>query len=266
MGIADGQRGHVGNSESVKLTAAADSCLVQLQAAAFPNLKIKKEKNSMKTETSNGNIDRQTLLDSVRYRFINESMREAADIPILVSKRIGDIEVGYRIELANDEKRVVSAIPTASAIEKLGITMEELDEAAMRNTAADGFTIMTMNQVLKEMGGIELEDIPGRANPYMITNRSRIGGATVMLVPEIMEKVREMLGDGFIILPSSVHEILVLPDDSSTPPIDELYRTVAHVNNSAVAPKDRLSGMVFRYDGRVKEVVVAERTEQKAMG
>jgi hypothetical protein len=60
-----------------------------------------------------------------------------------------------------------------------------------------------------------------------------------------LEQVRERLGEDFYILPSSIHELLVLP--RSMMDANELQEMVKCVNATVVNPEDVLSDGVYAY-------------------
>ena len=62
-----------------------------------------------------------------------------------------------------------------------------------------------------------------------------------------MEQAAETLGGDFFVLPSSVHEVLLIPDDGSME-LSYLEQMVRDVNQQEVAPEERLSDNVFHYD------------------
>ena len=65
------------------------------------------------------------------------------------------------------------------------------------------------------------------------------------------KKVAELLGTNFYVLPSSIHELLILPDNGSMQ-LSELEAMVREVNATQVAPEDRLSDKVQYYDREAK--------------
>ena len=67
----------------------------------------------------------------------------------------------------------------------------------------------------------------------------RIGGET--------ERIAETLGQDYFILPSSIHECLILPDDG-TYERGELERMVREINRRELLPQEVLSDRVYHYD------------------
>lgn len=82
-----------------------------------------------------------------------------------------------------------------------------------------------------------------------------------------MDQIGESLKGDYYILPSSTHEMLVLPDNGEMTS-HELKRMVMEVNNSEVRPEEKLAGEVYHYDtkDRIFEKASAFEERQKAKG
>ena len=63
------------------------------------------------------------------------------------------------------------------------------------------------------------------------------------------------LGSDLYILPSSIHEILLLPVSAGKP--EELAEIVKEVNRTQVQPEERLSDSVYLYDRKSGEIRIA---------
>ena len=66
----------------------------------------------------------------------------------------------------------------------------------------------------------------------------------------MMDRLAKEAGGGFFILPSSVHEVLVMPDNGEMS-AEELKDMVTSINGDVVEPVDVLTEQVYHYD--VKE-------------
>ena len=82
----------------------------------------------------------------------------------------------------------------------------------------------------------------------VVTNNGRVHGASVIVYPGLLEQLFRKFG-AFFILPSSVHEVIVTPDDGERD-ARELTDLVKSVNAEMVAPDEWLSDHIYRYDGR----------------
>lgn len=112
--------------------------------------------------------------------------------------------------------------------------------------------LVPMKELLEEMTGVELEkqyDVP----MYVLTNKEKIFGASVLLYSEKLQELAEKTGKNLLILPSSVHEVLLMPDEE-----DQEYgfyrQMVEEVNTTQVDPEEVLSYSLYCYDRQKKEI------------
>jgi hypothetical protein len=90
---------------------------------------------------------------------------------------------------------------------------------------------------------------------YVLSNCDRIFGASALLYSSSMKKLAGELNKNLIILPSSVHEVILVPDDGITG--KEFYTDmVKEVNDAQVEPEERLSYNVYYYDRVLGKVVI----------
>lgn len=139
---------------------------------------------------------------------------------------------------------VAGAMAGATAF-KGSYTAEDL-KAAIANTEQSA-VIGPMFSVLNG-GGRSVEEWEPDGSPMtVLTTREQVNGAGVIFCDEVLRKIREKIGN-FFVLPSSVHEVLVVPVSEG---IDrtELEEMVKAVNRDEVAPEDRLSDQVYLFDG-----------------
>lgn len=80
--------------------------------------------------------------------------------------------------------------------------------------------------------------------------------ATALLFPALLEHVAEAFGEGFYIIPASVHELLLLPDGEGLNP-KELKQMLEETNHSLTAKEEWLSNSIYHYDVRAKKLSVA---------
>ncbi len=142
-------------------------------------------------------------------------------------------------------------------LDMYGITKSELVEQAHKN-ALDKLEIKSMLDTLIEMMGEDMVEAMGitedesNSTMYVVSNKDKmLGAGTMFLDKALNEIVRKTGKEMFFILPSSIHEFLVVTDMSFSP--NELKDMVMNVNATEVSPKDRLSNNVYKYDG--EEVV-----------
>lgn len=127
--------------------------------------------------------------------------------------------------------------------------------------------IKTIRKVKRQINPkLEIEGIlltmlpPEEENPsmYVLSNAERLNGAAAILDAKTMEDISEKLGGDFVVLPSSIHETIVLPmnEDMDRQALETM---VQDVNAGQVAPEERLSDHVYMYDSQEKEHKMEER-------
>ena len=89
---------------------------------------------------------------------------------------------------------------------------------------------------------------------YVATNEQCSLGAAVMRYPDFREKVRGMIGEGFYILPSSIHEVILVPESFGMEP-ERMQEMVKEINQIGVAPEEVLSESVYYSDGEEIRIV-----------
>lgn len=90
---------------------------------------------------------------------------------------------------------------------------------------------------------------------FSLSNEESAFGAAALFVPGMVDRLYKMMG-GFYVLPSSVHEMLLLPEVCCDDPLSlkEMIRE-ANANPSVVSEEDILSDKLMHYDGKeLKEV------------
>ncbi len=151
-----------------------------------------------------------------------------------------------------------------------GVGVEELKRCAAENapfimphTCRNIFSvlaeIMLDEKMMSQTGNVDREalkevidclesDQPARKgnSMYVLTTMNRINGAACLLYEGVLEEIREKLGCGFYILPSSVNEVLIVPDtvDGERSFFENV---VPEVNREQVPVSEILSDRVYHY-------------------
>ena len=105
---------------------------------------------------------------------------------------------------------------------------------------------LALKQELEEMG----EDIAGKLDqiiPMMIlTNSRKTYGACCIMYPKVLERLAGSVGGDYYLIPSSVHEFILLPLSQGRS-AEELKEMIAEVNSSEIPPEDVLSDSLYLY-------------------
>lgn len=192
------------------------------------------------------NLDR--WKDAIIFRLINrerngELLEERAYVPFL------DLAAELLVYVGEGPEGFFTVPLRKEHIQKWGVTEEYLYELAKKNTARIfPAQIETMNTLLEKLLGElweELEDVP---EMYILYNQRFYCGAATLLYDGQLERIAQKLQSDFIVLPSSIHEVLLLPFDSiEEVGLDEWKDTVGEINREDVRAEDWLSDHVYVY-------------------
>ena len=177
-----------------------------------------------------------------------------------VTRQAGEFTEFYRVAVDLDPDRSGSYSSVAVTEEILGmwgISREQLHADALLAEDNRKPGLFSMDDLLWEfekgkepVNLLDLEDkeAVGHAMPmFCLTTADRVNGAALMLRDDILSRAGEILGDDFFILPSSVHEVLLVPEYTGFD-VESLGEMVSAVNREQVMPQERLSDHVHFYD------------------
>lgn len=88
---------------------------------------------------------------------------------------------------------------------------------------------------------------------YVLTNRQRNFGASAILYPGRLETIALYLKENYYILPSSVHEVIILPESYAVSRA-ELDVIICEINDSHLREEEYLSDHSYYYDRNKKQV------------
>ena len=184
------------------------------------------------------------------------------DVP---HERLHDLAVISRYRLDDQSSFIVNNNLCGS----LRMTSEEILETARVNTLRRGFECESMESVIRKMlkeSGYPRDYVDdmamtrdGKSVMYVLSNKEKMDGAIVMALKESMQEVYTKINEGFYVLPSSRHEVLVVPDSAGMSS-EELAVMVKEVNQSVVEDRDILSDNVYHFNGKI--LGIANRMEQ----
>ncbi len=165
--------------------------------------------------------------------------------------------VFYVLLEASDEGTAVMTV-TRRHMEQWNVETDTLWADSVRNSRcllpAEFFT---MDYALKEMlskngraGASEnllTGNVQSRDGMYILSNKSRSYGAACIAYPHILEMIGEILRTDYYVLPSSVHEVVIVPrcENISAAELDEMIR---EINITQVDDEEVLSDHAYLYE------------------
>ncbi len=178
-----------------------------------------------------------------------------------------DLALFYRVnvELSNGEKG--SVLIHNTHLESWRIDEKTLKEVAwnnMHNYYPPEFS--TMSNVLRSVGYDEIPEDVEFVEMYVLSNKDKQYGAVYMFDTEVMSKIAEEVGGDIVVIPSSIHESILLKKQKDTD-FDMLREVVKEVNRTQLHPTEILSDEVYQYnrDTQVLSRVVEASQEEIPM-
>lgn len=182
-------------------------------------------------------------------------------LKMMPHERFLDLAVIVYVSMEQYEVKITPGLLTA-----WGKTKEEVFEQAQINDQdKNPSELLDMGQVISEnlertmdmedpfgqpIVSEEIEESSGKIG--IITNKSKKYGAAAILDTRLLQQISGELGE-YYILPSSIHEMIILPEDSREFSIEDLEAMVKEVNSTFVDPAEVLSDHVYKYtDEKIK--------------
>lgn len=202
-------------------------------------------------------VDYGKMKDRLYLRLINRDwnrdyLEDRLFFPILDLAAVCCIDI-------RDSKNAKEAVQAGLSVLKeqflrWGVSLETVFAQALHNMKQNGcYRLLRLTELLhlseekaieEEAGLWAFQDISGRYS-----------GTTALFYPELLEQAARTFGEGFYILPSSIYEVLLLPEGKGIPP-EELKEIIAEANEKAGKKEESLSDVIYHYDRDTKNLCV----------
>lgn len=231
-------------------------------------------------------LDFETIKDTIIFKVIgvHGNKEQLETMPHRIEH---DMALVYQILVAKREDGNELLTINNDIQRKLGVSEAELYDFAMENTPRElPYAFRSLDEVMKEivrkdfisemLGDTpdsemrefleevfseQFEAIEEPAIPmYVLSNNHLNNGAAVLFYPEVKEIIAEELQGNYFVLPSSVHETLIVPDNGNMD-YEELKDIVNLVNCTEVADEDILTGEVYYFDKGTGILMIAEERD-----
>lgn len=194
----------------------------------------------------------ETARYSVRAKLVNaeQNKEQLEKIP---HRMFLDLAVVYYAVIGGfGEQSIGSVLINNQHMEMWGQNEENLYERATSNMRYDGTPCFdSLENVVKHILADNADLWEGKkewnnAGMYILTNQRKCYGASEILDKHTLQVIADEVGDKFIVLPSSLHEVIILEANSAVE-YEKLAEMVKEVNDTQVCEEERLSYHVYAY-------------------
>ncbi len=183
-------------------------------------------------------------------------------------KEIEDISIVYRFQLESLDGREATVLITNEMLAGYGITPRQLMADAERLAPVKNpMVVRPIGDMIAEMLGMPdaVDPAPSEERFLMVaTVPDGRNGAGILGYPDFFKRASEAVKGDFFLLPSSVHEVLLLPDDGA-PNVAVLNDMISSINETEVQPEDRLGDEAYHYDAKTQIFEKATAHEKRMM-
>ena len=205
--------------------------------------------------------------DSIKGRIIFSIINTQKNVELLKKnphREIEDLSIVYKILLEESELGDAVISITNEFLENWKVNEEDLWTASEENTKrifpAEFFTMTSaLTELMEERKATE-NLLTGkktgiRDRMYVLSNKKRSEGAACLAYPGILETIAGILHRNYYILPSSIHEVIVLPDRGELE-VKEINEMVKDINECELDPEDVLSDHCYKYLAEEKKLII----------
>lgn len=196
---------------------------------------------------------KETILSKVEMNLVNrdrnqERLEMVPHIPML------DLAIVFYVVLNEDENGRMAYMIDNQKMQYAGVEFDDLIKAAGENTKRKSFRLETLSGLMEAMTGQNFNEMDDcDAQPYVITTMTGLNGSIAMLNKELLKDTAEKLGCDYYIIPSSIHECILIP--VSTPMnVKEISHMIHEVNTTCVEEQEILSDSLYVYHKETGEI------------
>ena len=200
------------------------------------------------------------IQDRLRVRLMDmKNNREALENAVYEPVGCGYALVAY-MELPEEiAKGGIANVPKGLA-EASGFSSRRIMMDARTGSLASDFPMLCpIQEMLFGNGAQNLltgGEKPEELTLLVLTTEDGVLGAAALYYPEMQRRIGEIVGGDYFVLPSSVHEVLIMPDDGRMS-AKELAAMVRDINENEVRPDERLGNKVLHYRTDLQKLQVA---------
>ena len=184
--------------------------------------------------------DFDAIKEKIACRLVHRASNKAllAQVPYVSWQ---DLALVFYLCIQEDDDGLMTAMIHNQHLKLWNLSLPELQRLALHNSPRLFPPVISSITCILEELQEEFPDICFRESPsenapmpfYVLTNSYGINGAVCMLYPDVLKNFAEGTKQDILILPSSIHEVLLLPDEGDIS-YDALSRLVARINHSEV--------------------------------
>lgn len=207
------------------------------------------------------------IRDKIMYKIVGTAfnadlLKDVPHIPFL------DLAIVFYLLLGRDDSGQMTSLVRNCHMEEWNRNLDELWAMARMNTPRDlpeviermdDYMIKMIEANLGEEDDNELAETLKNEDEqdelYILSNKAGLNGVSCMLYPGLLQRFADSIGSDLIILPSSIHEVLLARDHEGLD-YESFRDMVKTINEETVPVEDQLSNEVYRYNRETDQIMM----------
>lgn len=191
-------------------------------------------------------LDFRKIRHQVIYKLVNAKkneklLKEVPNLPMF------DLAIVFCVMIPVNEGEYCSILIRNVHMDYWELPISLLYQCAKENTRRlCPYVFRPMEVYVKDHTGVGVPESP----LLVLSNESGVNGASVLLYPGMPKYLYESIGKNYYLLPSSIHEFLIVPEEEGVFSV-HLKEIVKEVNENHIAEEEFLSDSVYYFDGNI---------------
>ena len=196
--------------------------------------------------------DYEHIKKNLFYRIVNYEKNKEV-LKYAPHERFLDLAVTYRWAAYRNHDGMASAMVRNKELLMWGVSKDQMMRDAKENTEKIFPPVMRKVQSV-----LPIRIIEGEIPLFVMSNGDYMNGASVILYKDVLRDFAKYMECDLYILPSSIHEVIILLDDEYAKSPEELAMMVKETNRMVVDREEILSDHVYYYDRQKDEIRIAK--------
>ena len=189
--------------------------------------------------------DYEKVKGHLRLRLINRSLNKEL-LKKIPGQQFMDLMYVPYVKMCFPGDQISTALITKDQVREWGIDEDTLfTDAFLEMMEKEEDVLLNMKDELEGKKGMVMPEMDESASLYVLTNRSRMYGASVLFYSQKIQELGERLESDLLLIPSSIHEWILAADPGECR--GSFNRMIEEINRTCLDPGDILSDHVYTY-------------------
>lgn len=181
-----------------------------------------------------------------------------------------DLAITFRCIVNEDDIGMASIMITNKEFDRWDVDLEDLYQLALFNTVQRyPWQMIPISKVVMDCFESRINELPEDVaselknlrleetgvNMFVLTNQPKVFGAACLIYDNVIKNFAKVQESNVYIMPSSVHEVMLVPEDDTTSS-EFLQELLDEANRSSVGLIDLLSDHIYYYDRDMDKIVI----------